>query len=963
MEGAQGEQAAAFVAELCGLPQYAATAERNLSLQALQALKSQGFLSKGLSRAGICDWQHQKRIGAELQSLEDSGKSLEGLTLRRSASEAYVRTNPTRPVPKAQPRPVLVCRGDMSKIRKPQGLLRDDESQISRGRAKAMNFIASTLSGTHIYQVEDAFQPSLVRTLPRAVPGGLAVCGRILGALLPSGTLCLWEDPAAPGKAEQFAWPCEVTPVARFYFSPVGSFLVTWEHTALKVEKGASTLKIGTRGRGKGNGKMAFGRAENLSVWALARRRHGLDEIEVTLEKEPPDVRLMINVDHLDGQSGLLLRRVDQGGLVYQHNVKVAESGAGDLLLPGDRILAVNHVTLSARSLSEEIGAAKSLRLRVRKGPGRLFARPLARFFAPHIAPGRWPPIQWTQDERFALRFVKDEVLVLDRALAVVNKIPVSLVSQVQVSSWGTAFATFSPAASSCAPAMVRVFSDAASSAASARPALTKGLFCDAAWVTMKWEPSEGKDLVVLVHASEVTEEDLAFRTLHGHGGNGLYLLRASEKEPVTALSTSEEVLLDVQWVPPGSGAGGSKRLLILQGPQPALAAMVWYTCNKAIQRVDLDRFGVRNAISCDVHGRSFCIHVQSERGMGLSNEADSADIFDLQPELGEGDAVAHRAAVVGHAQAHAHVGPSVSSMAFSPDGRLLLANVQVDGNASELRLLSAADGTVGCAVRFEGTVGQALWADFSGPFSAPEFPKPTNPRRAGASRELRVELRDRETLRKGAGRGGYGAAEALSAPEEHLLFEIETGAQSSRAFAAKAPEQSCRDFALRFCQQHRLAPSLAPPLAERVERLQHQALAAWKAQEAQQAKARKAKPKAKAEVDRSDPEALKKRLRGLQKKLREIDKLKTQESLDVLQVEKIATEREVLAEVEALETQLSLLRPVVATFDVDLGDGGGTICIREGDDCEELARRFCEEHGLEESAELAAHMRARLNA
>ncbi|CAJ1334840.1 unnamed protein product, partial [Effrenium voratum] len=76
MEGA-GEQAAAFVAELCGLPQYAATAERNLSLQALQALKSQGFLSKGLSRAGICDWQHQKRIGAELQSLEDSGKNLE----------------------------------------------------------------------------------------------------------------------------------------------------------------------------------------------------------------------------------------------------------------------------------------------------------------------------------------------------------------------------------------------------------------------------------------------------------------------------------------------------------------------------------------------------------------------------------------------------------------------------------------------------------------------------------------------------------------------------------------------------------------------------------------------------------------------------------------------------------------------------------------------------------------------
>lgn len=50
-------------------------------------------------------------------------------------------------------------------------------------------------------------------------------------------------------------------------------------------------------------------------------------------------------------------------------------------------------------------------------------------------------------------------------------------------------FATFSPAASSCAPAMVRVFGDCA---ANARPVLTKGLFSSAAWVTMKWEPYLG---------------------------------------------------------------------------------------------------------------------------------------------------------------------------------------------------------------------------------------------------------------------------------------------------------------------------------------------------------------------------------------------------------------------------------------------------------------------------------------
>ena len=50
-------------------------------------------------------------------------------------------------------------------------------------------------------------------------------------------------------------------------------------------------------------------------------------------------------------------------------------------------------------------------------------------------------------------------------------------------------FATFSPAPSSCGPAMVRVFGDCAKTA---RPVLTKGLFSSAAWVTMKWEPTLG---------------------------------------------------------------------------------------------------------------------------------------------------------------------------------------------------------------------------------------------------------------------------------------------------------------------------------------------------------------------------------------------------------------------------------------------------------------------------------------
>eukprot|EP00440_Ansanella_granifera_P032267 gb/GFBE01035019.1/.p1 GENE.gb/GFBE01035019.1/~~gb/GFBE01035019.1/.p1 ORF type:complete len:184 (+),score=28.00 gb/GFBE01035019.1/:1-552(+) len=68
--GWQGEEAATFVAELCDLPQYSATAQRNLSLGTLRQLKAHGLLSKGLARAGISELQHQKRIGAELRSLE-----------------------------------------------------------------------------------------------------------------------------------------------------------------------------------------------------------------------------------------------------------------------------------------------------------------------------------------------------------------------------------------------------------------------------------------------------------------------------------------------------------------------------------------------------------------------------------------------------------------------------------------------------------------------------------------------------------------------------------------------------------------------------------------------------------------------------------------------------------------------------------------------------------------------------
>eukprot|EP00439_Symbiodinium_sp_Y106_P056214 s148_g7.t2 len=124
-EGWQGDEAATFVAELCELPQYAATANRNFSLSSLRQLKRQGFLSKGLSRAGICDWQHQKRIDAELGDLEKAlPTGMEGRVLARSASapnavlgaDAVLRKNHVRqpgPPISVQRNARLVCPSNM----------------------------------------------------------------------------------------------------------------------------------------------------------------------------------------------------------------------------------------------------------------------------------------------------------------------------------------------------------------------------------------------------------------------------------------------------------------------------------------------------------------------------------------------------------------------------------------------------------------------------------------------------------------------------------------------------------------------------------------------------------------------------------------------------------------------------------------------------------------------------------
>lgn len=907
-------------------------------------------------------------------------------------------------------------------------------------------------TGTHLYRAEGLAKPTLRQTLPRAQPVRHCLSsncdGGLLAVLLQNGAVGIWDlregesggsaQSKAPGPSEaSMGWaPCEVPPqsgqITRCYFSPKGSFLVTWEPQG-------TIRRMEGKGEGKGatSGK-SFSRAENLSTWGITRRPRFPTDFQIEIKKDGTQ-KLGVNVDHLDGCSGLLVRRVDPG-LVDAHNRTVQSSEPARLVLPGDKIVAVNGTPLSAgaKAMAEEIQRADVLRLKLQKGPGWALTLPVARFFAPHISPLRWPPIQWSSDEAYAFRSVTDEIQVMDgRTMKQLWRLEVHSISQLAVSqrlcttgttpeSSSACLAVFCPAASSCSPGMVRVFT---SFGKKAMPALTKSFFSDCAWVSMKWDPVDGQDLLALVHSSELTEDDLAFRTLHGQGGNSLYLLRPHEAtEPVTALSSSQEgAILDVQWSPTSRDA--TRSIILLQGPQPALVSVLSYACGggsqAVLRRVNLGRFGVRNCFNWDPCGRSFCLRVQSERGGGISNEADSADLFDVAVD---GTVLRRAGVAVVPRQKDQVLGPSVSTAEFSPDGRILMTNVQSEAG-SELRFLGAADGQALYRLKFEGISAVSWQPRPAGTFPAPDFPVPVGGDDGGAlstAASLAVELRDRELFRRRLRqvqgklreleRGRQKAAKAKSKPgkatpqaavpevqkdtAQQTEAELRAEVAALEAELAKPDEQSeqvifevsclegmrllealpgeLRDAARNFCREHCLDPQLAGPLADQMEQqLQrgqggyahqpgHQGTQDPQSKEKRRPGGRRGqKP---AVIDLGDKDAVQRKVRALHKKIREIEKLKQvpESSLELLQKEKILTEAQVRHECGHLERELDLLcRLPRLVFDVETESGMRYIEFRDGDDCLHLARRFCEEHQLDMELvqPLAAHMEAKLAA
>jgi len=612
--------------------------------------------------------------------------------------------------------------------------------------------------------------------------------------------------------------------------------------------------------------------------------------------------------------------------------------------------------------------------------------------------------VQWSTDEQYAFRAVSNEIQVLDgRTLKQLRRIQADGLSQLAISPVSppsmdaiAPLAAFCPAGASSVPAMVRVFTDYSKGA---KPALTKSFFSDALWVTMRWDPCTGTDLLVLVHSSEITEADMEGRTLHGQGGNGLYLLRADEaSEPIASLFGSQDgVILDVQWCP--ADRTDTRSLVVLQGPQPALVSVFSYLRGGSAgvpRRINLGRFGVRNCLRWDSHGRSFCLRVNSLRGAGISSEADSIDLFDAAVE----GSIARRAgaAVAGRRDRDQVIGPSITGVDFSPDGMVLLAAIEAHYGA-ELKFVSAKDGAALYRLKFDEIYG-ALWRPVPpGTFPAPVFPIPPPEMRlgtlAGAAvievdlhnrdvvkrrvRTMQARLREIERL-KSRGmesldhqqrekakseptvRDALGKLEkeaAILEQPDRLLFEIHT-AWGSHLLDCKVGD-NCRELAKRFCKERHLDMPLAVPLAERME----QRLRLSNGEEKQPPVSKRHGPKPKV-IDLGDKDAVRRRVRALQKKLREIEKLRSlhDSALDQLQREKLASEREVRSQCINLERELDLLeRLPTMVFDVETDSGIRYLEFREGDDCLELAQRFCEDHQLDDDLvePLADHMEQKL--
>ncbi len=315
-----------------------------------------------------------------------------------------------------------------------------------------------------------------------------------------------------------------------------------------------------------------------------------------------------------------------------------------------------------------------------------------------------WPTLQWTQDESLCFRGTATEIQVYDG-----QDVGAGATKKFAVPGGGMGSIRLSPNAS--APHRVACFfPEVKGKPASVRVyqypefgvALASKSFFKAQEAHLRWSPN---GQAVLIH----THTDVDTSGVSYYGSTGLYLLHADGNYEVTVPLPKEGPISDAQWAP-----AGPTQFLVLAGRMPAAATLY------NIKAEPIFEFGQahRNTVSFSPHGRFVVL-------AGFGNLAGEMDFWDRNKQK-----------LMGRNTSHCSVG-----YGWSPCGRYFMTatlapRMNVD-NAVKLFKYNGA-GPLHKAQFEDATLFEACFR----PAATGVFPdRPASPVRKGQEQELAATL------------------------------------------------------------------------------------------------------------------------------------------------------------------------------------------------------------------------------
>ncbi|CAH0480102.1 unnamed protein product [Peronospora belbahrii] len=215
----------------------------------------------------------------------------------------------------------------------------------------------------------------------------------------------------------------------------------------------------------------------------------------------------------------------------------------------------------------------------------------VARFHQTSYSRDKWPPLQWSSDEAICVRQSANGVVIYsgrDIAAGSIGQISLPNVANFSVAPGSAPYkmALFVPEKKG-KPASVKIFQFPSNLEV---PTATKS-FYKAQDVTLKWSPT-GSALIVETR----TDVDTSGKSYYGE--TGLFFLQSDGKYDCIVPLTKEGTVHDVAWDPTGRG------FVVIAGAMPAHATLY---DNKALP---IFEFGAapRNHVSWSPHGRFLCL-------------------------------------------------------------------------------------------------------------------------------------------------------------------------------------------------------------------------------------------------------------------------------------------------------------------------------------------------------------------